>query len=381
MISWFSIASVFAAGFSFRARVRDLDDSEVTPAVRKVKQLLKARIHGNEQHLRIEGTYGDSDVAVVVESAREGSRLTVEIPSPRGVSFCIAPRINSNGRNAQALSTWTHPIKALYSEDLLLAGKLVEDASISRTLSKLTAEPRFSLFLQDGSLRLAGLMPEQLSDHSIPELVKDMTRLVQTLSAKPEVKRRVAEDELRAKRHRLSLIGVAGVLTAVLLAFLGYRQHRSHQPSAWLHPIAIPGWHAIQATDIDPEAEAVMQQHGQVFSDRIAGDFTGRGSESGEVAILIRDNSADPGDSKYRFVIQTDPPTRFDQDYSSFAFALKVSNRNLNKMGWIGEKPPDLGPRDAILIVQQRSDVRSGQVLLFDGKEMHLYRPEDYRLF
>lgn len=42
---------------------------------------------------------------------------------------------------------------------------------------------------------------------------------------------------------------------------------------------------------------------------------------------------------------------------------------------------PALSNRDAILVVQQRSDVRSGQLLLFDGKQVRTYQPEDFRLF
>src|SRR5581483_9882024 len=290
------------------------------------------------QHLRIEGTYGDSDVAVNVDSVREGAQLTVEVPSPHGVSLCIAPRINTNRKNGQVLPTWTHPIKALYTEDLELASRLVEDGLISRTLFRLTEEPRFSLLLRAGSLKVTGKVPEQLSDQVIPELVKDMTRLVQTLATKPEVKRRATEDAIRAKRRRNYLMITGGILIAAFLVLLGCLQHRSHQPARWLHPVTIEGWHPLQIGDIDKEATAILQQHGQVPSDKIAGDFAGRGSESGEAAILVRDGSADAKDSQYRVVIQTDPPARFEQDYPSFAFALKVSNRNLRKMGWIGDK-------------------------------------------
>jgi hypothetical protein len=35
----------------------------------------------------------------------------------------------------------------------------------------------------------------------------------------------------------------------------------------------------------------------------------------------------------------------------------------------------------SLLVVQERADARSGQLLLFDGKQLRTYRPEDYRLF
>lgn len=381
MISWLNIASVVVAGLSLRPRVRDLDDSEVTPAVRRLRQLLKARISGNERHMRIEGVYGDTEVAVSVDTAPGGAYLTAEVPSPRGVSFLIAPRINTVARDTHPLPTWTHPIKALYSEDLELASRLLEDASIARTLSRLAAEPRFSLALRDGSLKITGKVTDQLSDHSIPELVKDMARLVQTLGAKAEVKRRVAEESERTKRRHNSLLGAAGILCLALISVVVYWQHRTHLPSTWLRPVAIAGWHPIQSGDFDRESSAVVQQHGQVVSDRIAGDFSGRGAESGEALILKRDVASDDGDSMYRVIVQTDPPSQFDQRYPSVAFALKVSNRNLHKMKWIGEAPPSLSTRDAVLIVQQRSDARSGQLLLFDGAMVRAYQPEDYRLF
>ncbi len=382
MMSWFSIATTFALGLSFWPRTRDLDDTEVTPAVRKLRQLLNARIHGNEEHLRIEGTYADTDVAVVVDAGRGQSQLTVEVPSPRGVSLSIAPRFNSHKKEAQYLSTWQHPTKALYSDDLVLASKLVADASISRTLSRLAAEPRFSVVLRDGFLKVTGKVePDRLSDQFVPELVKEMTRLVRNLDSEPEIKRRVADDALRTKRLRKLQIGAGVFVCLILCSVVAYSQYRSHQPSAWLHPVAIEGWRPIQTGDIDKESRAILQQHGQTFTDRIAGDFSGNGSESGEAAFLVRQDSDDTDAPKYRLVIQTDPPTHFDHSYSAFAFALKVSNRNLHKMGWIGEKPPALSKRDAVLIVQQRSDVRSAQLLLFDGKEIQTYHPEDYRLF
>jgi hypothetical protein len=93
MVSLISIGTTLAVGLSFLPRTRELSEAEVTPAVRKLRQLLNARIHGDEGHLRIEGTYADTDVAVLVDGTGSESRLTVEVPSPRGVSLWIAPRI------------------------------------------------------------------------------------------------------------------------------------------------------------------------------------------------------------------------------------------------------------------------------------------------
>lgn len=382
MISFFSIGTMFALGLSLRGRERELTDNEVTPAVRKLRQLLNARIQGSDNSLRIEGAYAETDVAVVVDGARGESRLTVEVPSPRGISFWIAPRINSNKKEGEALTSWAHPTKALYSDDVLLTGSLVSDVSISTTLSRLAADPHFSLVLRDGVLKVTGkVQPDRLSDQFVPELVKDMTRLVRTLDTAPEVKRRVVDQTARTKQQRNLFIGAAGVAVLMFCTLLVYADQRAHRPSSWLRPVAIEGWRPLEATDIDKESAAIEQQHEQATSDRIDGDFTGRGAMSGEAAILVRESSDDAEDGKYRVVIQTDPASHFERSYQTFAFALKVSNRNLHKIRWVGDKPPALSPREAVLVVQDRSDVRSGELLLFDGQQIRVFQPEDYRVF
>ena len=374
-------ATTLIAGMALSQRTREIDDSEVTAAVRKLRQLLKARVYGNHEQLRIEGRYANTDVAVVFDGSRGNSQLTVEVPSPQGFSLWTASKADGFRRESQLL-TWVHPTKALLSNDVTLASSLVADASISRTLSRLSDDPRFSLALRDGMLRVSGKVePDRLSDHFVPELVKEMTYLVRNLDAEPEVQFRneVAARRIRTRRKLSIALVCLAALAATALA--GYLQHRSHRPSAWLRPVAKEGWRPTQAEDSDKESAAILQQHGQAFTSRITGDFTGRGSESGEAEFFTSTGGNDSDAPTFRVVIQTDPPTYFEQTYPDFAFALKVTNRNLHKMGWVGEKPPALSNRDAVLIVQQRTDIRSGLFLLFDGKQIRVYRPEDYRLF
>ncbi len=359
-----------------------LKADEFTPTLRMLSETLAARISGDDTHLKIDGSHSGMDVAIRLDAGAVDSTLTIRMSAPPGFCLLAQPGSTVVPHGIFVVDDWSHSSKALYCDSEALANRLLLTPEVLSPLDKISEDPRFSLVLRNGSLSVSGrVQPDLLSAQFVIGLVSQMTLLVRGLEAMPEVMQCEA-DYIHGRRNRrkwLFLVGAAAIL--VVAGWMTHVAQRRHDPVTWVHPVAMEGWRPLQSPDVDSESLAFLGNHGQSVSSSLRADLAGDGTNSGQADILVRADKDSSDPARYLVLVQTFNGVSFNRSYPVIAFVLKVTNRDLTKMNWVGEKPIPLSNRDAILLVQQRSDIGSGELLLFDGKQVRVYRPEDFRRF
>jgi hypothetical protein len=375
---WIPIA--LAASIPCLARARSMGTSSVSEQslyLEKLNKILGGSVRGNSRSVEIDGQFEGKPVKVQLRLTNEGYRISVQVPLISSLRLSVLPKSVAKPGGTIVFETkdaWLSASKSIWANDHEAARTILGNDKVLETLKSLCTRPSFGISARGKRLELRGEAPAaSVSEDILLSYVTQLLLLARLITPALRAKESPDATTRGIWRPRWMLATVAAsvlVVSAVTVA-----QHHERPVAANFAQFAADGYRPITPSDLNSTAVSWVRAHGQEVSGVLQVDLSKNDSVA-RVDILKKQVSGT--ETNYRLVVQVDGKIALDQNYQSFAMALRVPTNYFARLRWVGPKPgPEIG-KEAILLVKQESDVSSGEVLTWDGSFIRVYRPQDF---
>jgi hypothetical protein len=358
--------------------------------VGKIARALNGELFRDGDDLVISGNFGGLPVVVRFSNKEDVPALNLRIGVPANFTLWIAPRSADPGEGRTTLRTGDALFDTRFvtrSDDPGQALLFLGLPAVPRTLHQLAVSSATFLALSPGSLEISELeLPRDFASSHVLHHLKLAVTLAQALQQMPAADT-VSVKPLRKEKRILARIAIvvgAAVAFALVIAATekGTRKEvfpgRLQTSATGVLPIhatqivGLDGWQVATDDDFDPDAAAWLRDSGVPVSGRVAGDFSGSGSQNDVAYVLVR------SDGMRRLVMLTAGENHFDVRYPAIAIVARVPKYMVGRIRWIGQLPPDLAG-DGLLIVRAAADPHSGLVLFTSHHRIVTAVPENYQ--
>ena len=339
----------------------------------------------------VSGNFSRLPTVVRFSNKEDVPGLNIRMGVPANFTLWIAPRSADPGEGRATLRTGDASFDNRFitrSDDPGQARLFLALQTVPRAVHQLACSNGSFLAITPASVEISEL---QIPGESVARHVLDHLQSVATLAA--ALKHMPAADIVKVEplRKERRVVGraaiVVGAITAVVVVIAATQRtgHRdipvlaqTQTASLGVLPVdatriaGVDGWRAATPDDFDPDAAAWLRGTGAPVSGRIAGDFSGRGSDQDVAYVLVR------ADGVRRIVLLANGDDRYDVRYPSIALVARVPKSSLGGVHWIGPSPDNV-VGDGLLIVRNADDPSSGLVLFLANNRIVTTVPENYQ--
>jgi len=363
---------------------------EVAADAKQLSEQLDCEVFRDNQDLVVTGEYKTVPILLRFSNSDNTPALQLEARIPSDIDLSLNPKqlVDNKFGTQVRTNAWLEQRFVCRSKSPLEADLLLAQRGIMNILVRLCRSQKTLLEVGTGKLQLFEMVaPASLSQHIMEHLVDigDLARIMQTLPGSDRIKVKPIPREKSSWAFRVAmstgvLIAAVSVMAAmrdrtppVLTAVKSAEGNGILESDASLIPMA-DEWRVAESGDFDPAFTGYFISAGQKPDGRTIFDPDGTGHNKGVAYFLTN-----KGGTK-RLVILVGQHSIFDSSFPNIAGVARVPSPYFSNDTWDETKTVRQQiSGDAILLVRNADDVRSGIVLYFRNGGLQSTALSDYR--
>ena len=354
--------------------------SDLQPDVQALRKKIGGEVFRDGEDLVISGTDSKWPVVIRFSYSETTPGLHVRVAAPSTLDLSVLPKNGPFVIPDKRIAVTTQDDNfnarfALRTTDGAAARMFLTGRDIGSELQRACCSSRTMVQISKGSLELIETtVPSNAARHvaaHIDSLVK-MANLLAQMPGAAQIRVQRPKRERHIFRRFVIATGVVAAIAAVLMAVRPEPQQSARAAAPVRHRNVVPlrdaenipgvsGFHVLDAEEVDAKTVGVLKAMGSEVQGGLNLDYTG-GQAAKDVAYMLVNDKG-----QHRFVVLSGGRALID-DYFNGQPVIAVVRRGIfPTIEWAERSPAPAPDGDAILMIRDRDDNRSGAIFYQSG--------------